>query len=109
MARYRRQARAAAVSVGLEVPMVGMLPAPTRYRLPWFQHCCRGSTTELAAEWPIRWVPPRCPAPRYSTRSPRRSGAGHRLVARVVVGRGDAELGEHCLRHSRAAAMAAGV
>ncbi len=40
-----RQASAASVSVGLEVPIVGMLPAPTTNRFRWSQLRWSGSTT----------------------------------------------------------------
>ena len=58
-----RQVSAARVSVGFEVPMVGMLPAPTTKRFGWSQLRWSGSTTDVARSPPMRWVPQQCPAP----------------------------------------------
>jgi len=51
------------VSEGLDVPMDGMLPQPTAYRLRWSQQRWKESTTELFESAPMMCVPAPCPAP----------------------------------------------
>src|SRR5690242_18827530 len=57
------KASADMVRVGLEVPMVGMLPQPTRKRLSWSHARWSRLTTESEALKPMRCVPTRWPAP----------------------------------------------
>ena len=56
-------ALSAVVSVGLDVPMVGKLPDPTRYRLRCSHDRWSGSVTDVSGESPITWVPAKWPMP----------------------------------------------
>src|ERR671917_422095 len=65
-----RRASAARVRVGFDVPIVGKLPEPIRYRLECSQLRWSAFTTELAGSSPIRCVPAKWPIPWYRNSSP---------------------------------------
>src|SRR5580658_11326938 len=66
MVSAAQNARAAMVSDGLPVAIVGNTELPVMYRFAWSQERWFRSTTELSALVPMQHVPTMCPEPWYS-------------------------------------------